>query len=115
MKTVFHEPVFIVHKADTRIDQYCCDSKKNPTREKSSNTLAMKSSGMKKILTITSVLILCLVLALAAGCSQPAAPPGNTCSDHRRDHLATTAATPVPTTLSLTPGPTQTSAGSVGC
>lgn len=63
---------------------------------------------MKKILTITSVLILFVAFALAAGCSQPAAPPATPVPTTEETTIATAAATPVPTVLSLTPGPTQT-------
>jgi hypothetical protein len=64
---------------------------------------------MKKILTITSALILCVILALVAGCSQPAVPPTTPVPTTVETTIAmTTAPTPVPTTLSLTPGPTQT-------
>ena len=61
---------------------------------------------MKKILTI---LIFCAILALVAGCSQPAAPPATPAPTTVETTVATTAPTPVPTTaVSLTPGPTQT-------
>jgi hypothetical protein len=61
---------------------------------------------MKKILTI---LIFCAILALVAGCSQPAAPPATPAPTTVETTVATTAPTPVPTTAaSLTPGPTQT-------
>jgi hypothetical protein len=62
---------------------------------------------MNKILVITSALVLCAVLAMAAGCTQPAAPvvtPTPT--------MAATAAAATPkassTSVSSTPGPTQT-------
>ena len=64
---------------------------------------------MKKILTITSVLVFCVILAFVAGCSQPATPPATTApTTVETTVVTTTAPTPVPTTLSLTPGPTQT-------
>jgi hypothetical protein len=61
---------------------------------------------MNKILVITSALVLCAVLAMAAGCTQPAAPVTPTPTP-----VATTAAaTPKAslTSVSSTPGPTQT-------
>jgi glucose/arabinose dehydrogenase len=63
---------------------------------------------MNKILTITLSLMLCMVLALAAGCTQPATPPPvATPAPTTVETTATPAPTPIPTKLSLTPGPTQ--------
>jgi hypothetical protein len=61
---------------------------------------------MNKILVITSALVLCAVLAMAAGCTQPAAPVTPTPTPA----ATTTAATPKAssTSVSSTPGPTQT-------
>jgi hypothetical protein len=65
---------------------------------------------MKKILAITLTLGFCLVLALVAGCSQPAAPvatPTPTAVETTEE--ITAAPTAAPTTEdSVTPGPTQT-------
>jgi len=66
---------------------------------------------MKKMLAFSSVLILCVILSLAAGCSQPAAPTATPAPTTIETTIATTAPTPVPTTLSTTPGPTQTLPG----
>jgi glucose/arabinose dehydrogenase len=62
---------------------------------------------MNKTLVITSALVLCAVLALAAGCTQPATPP---VTPTPTPAVTTTpsAQTPIPTALSQTPGPTQT-------
>ena len=61
---------------------------------------------MNKILVITSALVLCAVLAMAAGCTQPAAPVTPTPTPA----ATTAAATPQASTTSVssTPGPTQT-------
>jgi hypothetical protein len=61
---------------------------------------------MNKILVITSALVLCAVLAMAAGCTQPAAPVTPTPTPA----ATTVAATPKAssTSVSSTPGPTQT-------
>jgi len=61
---------------------------------------------MNKILVITSALVLCAVLAMAAGCTQPAAPVTPTPTPA----ATTVAATPQAssTSVSSTPGPTQT-------
>jgi hypothetical protein len=61
---------------------------------------------MNKILVITSALVLCAVLAMAAGCTQPAAPVTPTATPA----ATTAAATPKASTTSVssTPGPTQT-------
>jgi hypothetical protein len=61
---------------------------------------------MNKILVITSALVLCAVLAMAAGCTQPAAPVTPTPTPA----ATTVAATPKAssTSISSTPGPTQT-------
>ena len=66
---------------------------------------------MKKILAFSSVLIICFIFALNAGCSQPAAPPATPVPTTIETTIATTAPTPVPTVLSLTPGPTETLPG----
>jgi hypothetical protein len=62
---------------------------------------------MKKILMITTALVLCAVLALAAGCTQPATPPATSTP---APSATTASATPTAssTPVSLTPGPTQT-------
>jgi len=62
---------------------------------------------MKKILMITAALVLCTVLVLTAGCTQPAAPPA---TPALTPTTTTAAATPTvsSTPVSLTPGPTQT-------
>jgi len=61
---------------------------------------------MNKILVITSALVLCAVLAMAAGCTQSAAPVTPTPTPA----ATTVAATPKAssTSVSSTPGPTQT-------
>jgi hypothetical protein len=61
---------------------------------------------MNRILVITSALVLCAVLAMAAGCTQPAAPVTPTPTPA----ATTVAATPKAssTSVSSTPGPTQT-------
>jgi len=61
---------------------------------------------MNKILVITSALVLCAVLVMAAGCTQPAAPVTPTPTPA----ATTVAATPKAssTSVSSTPGPTQT-------
>jgi len=61
---------------------------------------------MNKILVITSALVLCAVLAMAAGCTQPAAPVTPTPTPAATTAAATTKATS--TSVSSTPGPTQT-------
>jgi hypothetical protein len=60
---------------------------------------------MNKTLVIISALVLCIVLALAAGCTQPATSPVTPTSA-----VTTAAATPTASSkpVSLTPGPTQT-------
>jgi ABC-type transport system substrate-binding protein len=72
----------------------------------------VKSTGMKKILTIACTLMLCMVLALVAGCSQPAAPtaatPAPTAVQTTEATAAPTTVAPATTAASLTPGPTQT-------
>ncbi len=61
---------------------------------------------MNKILVITSALVLCAVLALAAGCTQPATPPA---TPTPTPAVTTGAVTPtVSKPVSSTPGPTQT-------
>jgi hypothetical protein len=61
---------------------------------------------MNKTLVITSALVLCAVLVLAAGCTQPATPATPTPTPA----ATTAAATPTAssTSVSSTPGPTQT-------
>ncbi|MDD1697386.1 MAG: hypothetical protein LUQ36_03395 [Methanoregula sp.] len=61
---------------------------------------------MNKILVITSALVLCAVLAMAAGCTQPAAPVTPTPTPAATTAAATPQASP--TSVSSTPGPTQT-------
>ena len=61
---------------------------------------------MNKILVITSALVLCAVLAMAAGCTQPAAPVTPTPTPAATTAAATPQASP--TSISSTPGPTQT-------
>jgi len=66
---------------------------------------------MKKVLTISLALGFCLVLALAAGCSQPEAPApvATPVPTTVETTVATEVPTAVPTTAdSLTPGPVQT-------
>ncbi|MDD1703233.1 MAG: hypothetical protein LUQ31_09665 [Methanoregula sp.] len=65
---------------------------------------------MKKILTSALILGACLVLALVAGCSQPAAPAATPVPTAIETAVQTTAApTAIPTTAdSTSPGPTQT-------
>src|SRR5674476_397874 len=66
-----------------------------------------QNSRMKKILVITTALVLCTVLILTAGCTQPATP---TATPTPTTAATTIAATPTAssTVSSLTPGPTQT-------
>jgi hypothetical protein len=62
---------------------------------------------MRKIISIVGMLVLCTVLVLAAGCTQPEKPvvtPVVTAVET----TATPAPTAIPTTISLTPGPIQT-------
>jgi hypothetical protein len=61
---------------------------------------------MNKILVITSALVLCAVLAMAAGCTQPAAPVTPTPTPAATTAAATPKASS--TSVSSTPGPTQT-------
>jgi hypothetical protein len=62
---------------------------------------------MKNILMISAALVLCTVLVLIAGCTQPATPPSTSTPT---SSATTAAATPSvsQTPASLTPGPTQT-------
>jgi hypothetical protein len=60
---------------------------------------------MNKILIITSALVLCAVLALAAGCTQPATPPATSTPVVT---IITAKPTASLTSVSSTPGPTQT-------
>ena len=62
---------------------------------------------MNKSLVIASAGLLCIVLILAAGCTQPATPPV-TPTPTPVVTTAPTTQTPTPTSVSLTPGPTQT-------
>jgi len=63
---------------------------------------------MKKILAITLTLGFCLVLALVAGCSQPATPAVTPEPTVTETLVETAAPTAIPTTEdSITPGPTQ--------
>jgi hypothetical protein len=62
---------------------------------------------MNKTLLIASVLVLCTVFVLAAGCTQTSTPPATpTPTPVITTEPATP--TPTPTVVSLTPGPTQT-------
>ena len=62
---------------------------------------------MKKILVIISALVLCVLLALAAGCTQPVTTTGSSTPTMA---VTTAPATPPPTSPAVfsTPGPTQT-------
>jgi ABC-type Fe3+-hydroxamate transport system substrate-binding protein len=62
---------------------------------------------MKKILAIASVLVLCMVAVLAAGCTQTT-PPATTPTPTPVATTEQPTPTPTPTIVSLTPGPTQT-------
>jgi len=62
---------------------------------------------MNKSFFIASAGLLCIVLVLAAGCTQPATPP-TTPAPTTIVTTATPAPTPAPTSVSSTPGPTQT-------
>jgi hypothetical protein len=62
---------------------------------------------MNKSMVIASAGLLCIVLILAAGCTQPATPPV-TPTPTSVVTTATPAPTPTPTSVSSTPGPTQT-------
>jgi hypothetical protein len=62
---------------------------------------------MRNILTIVCALMLCIVLAFAAGCSQPEKPVV-TPTPTTIETIATSAPTPVTTTISSKPEPTQT-------
>jgi hypothetical protein len=63
---------------------------------------------MKKILASAGMLMLCILLAFAAGCSQPETPVATPTMTSPVSTVETTLATPEPTAVSLTPGPTQT-------
>ena len=63
---------------------------------------------MKKIVILAGMLVLCMALAFAAGCTQPAEQPPATAAPTTEPTVGTTVATPEPTTVSSTPGPTQT-------
>jgi len=60
---------------------------------------------MNKSFFITSAGLLCIVLVLAAGCTQPATPPA---TPTPTPDVTTAPPTPTPTSGSLIPGPTQT-------
>jgi len=60
---------------------------------------------MNKTLVIVSALVLCAVLALAAGCTQPATPPVTSTPVVT---IVTAKPTASSTSVSSTPGPTQT-------
>jgi hypothetical protein len=62
---------------------------------------------MKKIIPIICTLMFCMVLAFAAGCSQPEKPVV-TPVPTTMETIATSAPTPIPTVVSMKPGPTQT-------
>jgi hypothetical protein len=62
---------------------------------------------MKKIILVVCTLMLCMVLALAAGCTQPEKPVV-TPAPTTIETTATPSPTIVQTTLSTKPGPTQT-------
>lgn len=65
---------------------------------------------MKKILAFSLTLGFCLVLALVAGCSQPAAPvttPVPTAVETTEEITEAPTAVPATTADSVTPGPTQ--------
>jgi hypothetical protein len=66
-----------------------------------------KLSGMNKSLIIASAGLLCIVLVLAAGCIQPATPPVTPTPTPVVTAIPTTP-TQKPTSVSSTPGPTQT-------
>ncbi len=68
---------------------------------------AGNQSCMKKILTFAGMLLLCMALALVAGCTQPETPVA-TPVPTPEPTAGTVVATPEPTTVSMTPGPTQT-------
>jgi hypothetical protein len=63
---------------------------------------------MKKIIPIVGTLMLCIVLVLAAGCTQPATPVATPTPTVVATTQVTSAPTPVPTTVSSKPEPTQT-------
>jgi hypothetical protein len=66
---------------------------------------------MKKVLTIAFMLMLCMVLALAAGCTQPTTPvttPAPTEVQTAETTIAPTSVAPTTPPASVTPGPTQT-------
>ncbi|MCX6684959.1 MAG: hypothetical protein NTZ37_09580 [Methanoregula sp.] len=62
---------------------------------------------MNKSLIIASAGLLCIVLILAAGCTQPATPPVTPTPTPVATTVPSTP-TPTPTSVSSTPGPTQT-------
>ena len=83
------------------------EHRKPVSEAQSSYNLAGKVTGMKKIYLIVCALMLCIVLALAAGCSQPAKPVA-TPTPTAIETMVTSAPTPIPTTISSKPEPTQT-------
>jgi hypothetical protein len=62
---------------------------------------------MKKILIISAAFVLCAVLVLAAGCTQPATPPATPTPTPAVTTAASTVTASQPV-ASSTPGPTQT-------
>jgi hypothetical protein len=79
----------------------------HPVGAQSSYHLTGNISSMKKIVTLVGVLILCMALALVAGCTQPEKPVV-TPAPTTIETVVTSAPTPVPTTISSKPEPTQT-------
>ena len=63
---------------------------------------------MKKIFALAGMLIFCMLLALVAGCTQPETPVATPTATPVPTIEDTTVATPEPTQISMTPGPTQT-------
>ncbi|NMB78448.1 MAG: hypothetical protein GYA23_05070 [Methanomicrobiales archaeon] len=64
---------------------------------------------MKKVFAIAGMLVLCMALVIAAGCTQPAKPVETPVPTAVETTVAATQATPVPTTIeSSKPEPTQT-------
>lgn len=63
---------------------------------------------MKKILTITGMLVLCIALACVAGCTQSAEKPVATPPPTPEPTAETTVAATTTTVAASTPGPTQT-------
>jgi hypothetical protein len=63
---------------------------------------------MNKSIVIASASLLCIVLVLAAGCTQPATPPVTPTPTPVITTTPPVTPTPKPTSISSTPGPTQT-------